>query len=296
MSVFASILVPLDGSVTASRSVGCAAWLAERLGARLHLVSATFRHVPPREELQRLQVAERYWSLVELHQAPTNAEAAILAAVARYRVGLVVMSASGEAGEAAASSEVDPTKIVGHVTRIVIEQSVVPTLLIPSNYEEVLPWERMLVPVSGEVASDDALALAVRLASALDLCVDVVHVADPDPRDDPLAPRLRYADALHHEYSARLEEIVTRALSSVPPEEARRVREFALRRGATVGALLETVEGRCATVIAVGWHGRFVVGRARILKGLLPAVRCPVLLVKARAPRASRLNVGEEFG
>jgi beta-phosphoglucomutase family hydrolase len=58
MSLFPSILVPLDGSRLAARSLGCATWLAARLGARLHILSATPQVRPAREELARRQVAE----------------------------------------------------------------------------------------------------------------------------------------------------------------------------------------------------------------------------------------------
>ena len=41
MTMFSSLLVPLDGSPMAARSFECAAWLAQRLEARLHVLTAT---------------------------------------------------------------------------------------------------------------------------------------------------------------------------------------------------------------------------------------------------------------
>src|SRR3546814_18185619 len=60
----------------------------------------------------------------------------------------------------------------------VLGRSPVPVLLLPPAYREVLPLERVLVPVSGELEGDEALALAVRLANALDLAVHVAHVTE----------------------------------------------------------------------------------------------------------------------
>lgn len=295
MSLFDSILVPLDGSRTAARGFGCAAWLASRLDARLHIVSATPREVSAREELSFLQVPEEHWPRIVLHRPAAQPEAAILSALARHRVGLVVMTARGEAGEAPGLSGAQPGKIVGHVTRAVIERSGVPVLLLPPHYREALPWERILVPVSGEPEADDALALAVRLACALGLEVQVAHVADSEGRDEGLAARARYADALHHEYAGRLEGLITRGLAQCRPEESGRVKALALCRGDVAAELQKLIEGNAASLVAVGWRGRFMAGRAKVLKQLIHAITTPVLLVQPEAPMLFRLKVGEEI-
>jgi alpha,alpha-trehalose phosphorylase len=53
----------------AARALGCAVWLAARLGARLHILSATPQERPAREELTRLKVPGAHWPLITLHQA-----------------------------------------------------------------------------------------------------------------------------------------------------------------------------------------------------------------------------------
>jgi nucleotide-binding universal stress UspA family protein len=295
MSLFPSILVPLDGSRTAARSLGCATWLASRLGARLHILSATPRELPAREELARLQVPEEHWPLIALHQAPAYPEGAILAALARHGVGLVVMTARGEAAEAPAPEEPDPARIVGHVARAVIERCAVPVLLLPPNYREALPWERVLVPVSGEAEADEALALTVRLADALDLQVHVAHVAESEAGDEGLAARARYADALHHEYPGQLEELVSRALPHGGPEACRRIQDIGLCHGDVAAELLKLIERKRVSVLVVGWQGRFMTGRARVLKQLIQAIASPVLLVKPEPRTPLRLKVGEEI-
>ena len=296
MNLFASILVPLDGSVTSARGLACATWLASRLGARLHILSATPRELAAREELQRLHVPEEYWPIVELHQAPAYPAETILAAIARHRAGLVVMTARGAAAEEGAAPQVDLSKTIGHVTQAVIERGTAPVLLLPPGYRDVLPWERLLVPVSGGAECDEALVLAVRLAGALDLAVHVAHVADGDAKkDEEVAARTRYSDALHHEYAAQLEELIARAIPTLALDECRRVQGLTLGRGDVVDELVHLLKRDRASALVVGWHGRFATGRAEVLKHLIPVLDAPVLLVKCAAPLPFRLKVGEEL-
>jgi nucleotide-binding universal stress UspA family protein len=293
--LFSSILAPLDGSHIAAQSLGCAAWLASRLGARLHILSATSQILPAREELARLKVPEEDWPLITLHQAPAYPAQEILAAATRYDVRLIVMSSQGETAERATASEHAPSKVIGSVTKEVIERSVQPVLLLPPKYRESLPWERTLIPLSGETDVDEALTLAVRLANALDFDVHVAHVADRDAGYESLSARAHYADALHHEYPRQLEEFVSRALPQCTPQECRRVVDVALCLGDVVTELLKLIESKRINLIAVGWHGRFLAGRARILRQLLQAISIPVLLVKAERRSRLRLKVGEEI-
>jgi nucleotide-binding universal stress UspA family protein len=295
MSLFRSILVPLDGSRIAGQALGCAVWLAARLGARLHILSATPHERPARDELTRLKVPEAHWPIVTLHQAPAYPEEAILTAVARYDASLVVLAASGRGAEAAAPAERDPDRIIGHVTRAVIERSPSPVLLLPPAYREALPWERVLVPVSGEVEADDALARAVRLANALDLEVHVAHVADAEPGNQGLAARARYADALHHEYPQQLEDLVGRALPQCSRDECRRVVDLALCHGDVAAELLDLIARKRVSLLVVGWRGRFMTGRARVLKRLLQVISQPVLLQKPATRMPFRLKVGENI-
>jgi nucleotide-binding universal stress UspA family protein len=265
MSLFASILVPLDGSAAAAKSLDVATWLAGRMDARLHL-----------------------------HQAPDHAAEGILAAIASLDVDLVVMSARGKTAELPAA-EAGRIGIVGHVTRTVIERSRVPVLLLPPAYREQLPWERALVPVSGEAETDEALTLTVRLANVLDLEVHVAHVTGDEPGAQDLAAAARYADAPHHEFRSRLVELVSRTLPPGASHECRCIKDVALTRGDVAGELLRMIKERHVSLLAVGWHGRFMTGHAHVLKRLVETVSCPVLLVQAPQRKPFKLRVGEEI-
>lgn len=291
MNPFPSILVPLDGSITAAKSLGCAAWLASALQIRLHLLSATERVLPVKAELRRLHVAEEHWPIISLHQAPAYPGEAILAAIARHGARLVILSAWGQTSEE--SDELTPAKLIGSVARTVLEESPVPVLLLPQAYRERLPWERVLVPMSGDLATSEALARAIPIANALGLSVHIVHVADGEGDEQGLASTARYADTIHHEYRGRFEELISRGLSRCPLGDARCVADLALCRGDVAAELLKLIDEREISLVVVGWHGRLMTGRAPVLKRLLRASTCPILLIKP-APRVPfALKVGE---
>ncbi len=288
MSAFDSILVPLDGSAAAAESLGCAGWLAERLPATLHVVSAGHPTIPAREDLRRLRVPEDLWSSVLLHQSEHFPEQAVLDAAKRCGARLIVMRAHGESAE---EGEHNPSPL-GHVTASIIESADVPVLVLPPAYEERLPWTTALVPISGEAPADQVLAIAVRLGNSLGLELTVAHVMSFGEAGTGLAGEARYADAAHHEYSCRLNELVERALSHCDRREAKCIRDVLLRRGDVAAMLLNVIEEREVSVVVIGWHACFSGGRAQILKALLHRVSCPLLLVKAAPPPPFDLKVG----
>lgn len=291
-SPFSSLLVPLDGSSIAAGALGCATWLADRLGATLHVLSATQQELPAREALERLNVPPRHWSSIVLHQAPTFAEEAILEAVARHDIGLVIMTARGEAAEC--EDEAGPLKVAGHVARRVIEASPAPVLLLPAGYRESLPWDSVLVPLSGEVEADEALAVAVGFANSLGLSIHVAHVAQSVKSEGHVLAG-GYADAPYHEQPARLAELVRQSVPGCAPEECRCISDVVLCRGDTTAELLQLIERRQVDLVVVGWHGRFARGHANVLKQLVGEARCAILLVKAAPPQPFRLKVGDEL-
>jgi nucleotide-binding universal stress UspA family protein len=288
MSRFTSLLLPLDGSAEAAKGLGCALWLAAKLGAALHVLNATPEPLPAPEALARLRVPEKDRSRLVLHQsAAGDARQAVLDAIAGHAVQLAVMSARG----ASSDTGVEEGRRLGHVAQAVIERTAVPVLLLPRRYREALPWHTMLVATSGEAAADQALAAAVQLAAALGLKVTVLHCAEPDAAAEARALGA-YADAPHYEYPRRLEEMVTRA---VTPQECRCIEQVVLCRGDAAAQILKQRAERRSSVLALGWHGRLAQGRAPVLKRLLDEAECPVLLVReAPRPRA-RLKVGEAF-
>lgn len=286
MSVISTILVPLDGSDIASRSLACAAWLASRLGAPLHVLYSG-DPVPADQALDRLNVPREYRPSVVLHQTTGEPTAAILAASETYRIGLIVMTARGESAAGRTDSPLEP---LGHVARGVAEQSPVPVLVLPRAYEERVPWRSGLVPVSGEVETDQSLMLALQLAKALDFDVTIAHVVQDTQSGQAALP---CADAAHHECAETLNELVARACPLCGPAERQRIKDLRVYRGDVARELLDLLDQKHFDVIIVGWHGLLQAGHAQVLKNLLQRLRCPVLLVKRQPKEPFRLKVGD---
>lgn len=283
MRRFDSILLPLDGSPEAAKGIGCAMWLAETLGATLHILHATAERLPGHEALERLRVRSGERAPVVVHQLAGNAATAVLNAVTAHGVALVVMSASGESASAGTVRD----HHLGSIAQAVIEDCPVPVLLLPVHYREMLPWTSMLAAASGEAAADQALETAVQLATALGLKVTVVH-----SEEGSLAA---YADTMHHEYPRRVEEMVERGLAGCANEEWQCVEQALLRGGDPATVLLQQIAQRTSSVLALGWHGAFEAGRALVLKQLLEQAECALLLVRGRDGSGARLMVGKEI-
>ncbi|HEX2530238.1 MAG TPA: universal stress protein [Burkholderiaceae bacterium] len=291
MSSFASLLLPHDGSPEAAKGVGCALWLAEALGATLHVLHAAAQPVSAHEELARFDVPSAHRPQVILHQLAGNADDTVLEAISSYQVDLVVMSARGES----ASAGLKLWQRLGTVARAVIERSPVPVLLLPIRYREVLPWTSMLAAASGEMAADRALEAATQLAAALRIKVTVVHAEDSMDVTGAAMPLDAYTDAAHHEYPHRIEGMVERGLAGCTPEESGWIDQVLLRRGDPGDVLLEQVARRASSVLALGWHGALGTGRALVLKRLLEQAECPLLLVREIEESSARLKVGEDI-
>lgn len=273
---FDSILVPLDGSPEAAKALGCAAWLAERLNATLHVLGPA---TP--------QIAAEQRARVVLHPSALEPDAAVRAAVQAQQVKLVVMTARG----ASASAGAEAGRRLGRVAEALMTQSAVPVLLLPVHYREALPWRSMLVAASGEAAADQALGTALRLAGALRLALSVLYCESPRTRRAALGA---YVDAAHHECQNRL-DLVTGAVSRRRGEDRGRIAQVLLCRGDPAAQVLDHLARERAAVVALGWHGSLDDGRALVLKRLLDEAQCPLLVVRQAPQTQARLAIGEEI-
>lgn len=288
MKPFSAILVPLDGSETALRTLGCAAWLASRLGASLHVLTVAAA-LSEEQAFELLGIPKKYRSVASVHQEQGQPAEEILAAVARYDIDLIALTTRAESAE----SEVEgaPWR-VGHVARAIIEESSVPVLVLPPAYVEALPWRSALVPISGEAETDEALTLALRLAEALNLTVTLAHVAENERTSEGM-PGAGHSDQAHHEYPQLLNEFIARSCPMCSAAERRRISDFRLLKGEVSRELSSLIESERTSLIVVGWHGRFMRGHAHVLKSLIQQVSCPVLLVKPQTKERSHLKVGD---
>jgi nucleotide-binding universal stress UspA family protein len=285
MSRFDSILLPLDGSPEAAKGGDCALWLAQALGATLHVVHATTHPRAASDALARLHIGQAQHPQVVVHQLRGDAETVVLEEIDTHRIDLVVMTARGRSASAGPAF----SRPLGTVAQTVLERSRVPVVLLPARYRESFPWTSMLSAVSGEVAADHALEAAAQLAAALRLEVTVVYSADAVAGTPPLAA---YADAPQYEYPQRLQRLAQRGLARCTAEERHCVHDVLLRRGNPASVLLEEVARHGSSLLALGWHGALDAGRARVLKRLLEEAECGLLVVRAAERSRARIKLG----
>ncbi len=290
MKRFHSLLLPLDGSLHAAKAIGCALWLRERLGARLHVLHAGPQPLPDQDALSRLHIPQTEGAHVILHQLAGQADQAVLQAIHTYGADLVVMATRGES----ASAKLKLSQRLGSIAQAVIEQSPVPVLLLPLHYREHLPWTSMLAAASGEQAADRALEKATHLAAALKLKVTVIHAGN-GPAPAGARPLGDYVDAAHHEYPGRVQEMVERGLTGCTPEESHCVDQALVRQGNAATVLLDQIKRQSCNVLALGWHGTLGTGHALVLKRLLEEAECALLLVRATEKSGARLKIGADI-
>ena len=288
MSRFDSILLPLDGSPEAAKAAGCALWLAQALGATLHVLHATAHPLPRGTRWPACACRTRGGRRVVVHQLPGERRSGGARGDRRpshrprrderaRRIGL------GARGFSAG---------LGSVARAVLERSPVPVVLLPARYRESLPWTSMLAAASGEAAADRALRFAVRLAAALRLKVTVVHCRGWARRRG--APPLgRYADAPHHEYPRRLEQMVQRGLAGCAAEEA---------AASTRSCCAAAIRRRCCSSRRHAWQQRSGARLARRARrrtcagAQAPAGRSRMRAARREGPeRSARLKVGSDI-
>jgi nucleotide-binding universal stress UspA family protein len=167
------LVVPLDGSPLAERSLGPARGIAERLGARVHLLNVSSS--PEEAELHRTGLSalaaagDLSWEVV---LAERNAEA-IEATRDRLSPALVCMATHGRGRNAV---------FVGSVATAVLRHSDVPALLVgPRATLGETQTKRLVVCVDGTPESEGLVTVAAAWASALGLAISIVTVAEPVP-------------------------------------------------------------------------------------------------------------------
>lgn len=280
---FESLLLPLDGSAESAKGMPCALWLAEKLGATLHVMHVTLQAASADNLLEELGIPAARRSEIVVHQTVGEVTTEIISAVEKHRVGMLIMSARGQSYFGSAQSE----RRLGSTARNIIEHCRIPVLLLPLHYREVLPWRSMLVAASGETAADQALETAVQLAAALGIKVTVVH--------SDAGTTARYVDMAPYEYSQRIEEMVERGLSGCVAEECLQVEQALLRYGDPAEVLVKQIRNDVSSVLALGWHGSFGAGRAHVLKLLLKKAECALLIVKGPVEERAVLQVEEKL-
>ena len=169
---YASVLVPLDGSDLAARALATARWLADRLGAGVHLVSAT---AAPSDRDAHVGILEAQRARVPgatLHLSEaTDAGTAIVSLARELDPCLVCMSTHGRSRTAA---------LVGSTTVRVATELAAPLVAVGSRVRSAsLSADRVVVTLDGWPAAERAIPPAAEWAKRLGVRLTLVTSADP---------------------------------------------------------------------------------------------------------------------
>lgn len=287
--MFATVLVPLDGSELAEAAVPYAKGIAEKTGAVLHLVRVVPIEASPdeateaREYLSRLsgQVGER----VQLSVRYGHPAAEIIDLVQELAEPLIVMTTHGRGGLG--------RWLYGSVADRVVRGAGVPVLLIRSGIPAREPGvlRSIVVPLDGSVLAEAALPAALELARRFSADLHLVRVVE--------TPEVYALLGAHGTASVSADLIadVTRQMvesaSAYLSEVAERLRGEGIRveshvlEGLAIEQLLAFEREQQPDLVVMATHGRG--GLSRVIFGsvaerILREGNAPVMLIRPPEP------------
>ncbi len=256
-----TILVPLDGSDLAEHSVPIATALADRLGATVVLLSATYGDErATRDYLDHVATVANRSDFDKIVAADIEPAEMIFNSARELPGPIVCMTTHGRGRLRWA--------VAGSVAEEVIQRATEPLLLIGPRGEETWsqPARRIVVCIDGSHASGSATRHACEWAKALDLEVHLVlatHPLDVEATEHP--------DAVF----GPDEEIVRASGLAVH-------RTQLFRSSLIGGALVDFAEDPPATLMVMAAHHHSALSRAALgstTMSVLNVSSCPVLVV-----------------
>jgi nucleotide-binding universal stress UspA family protein len=306
--MYRKLLVPLDGSTFSEQALTFACDIAQRSGAKLHLVHVhTFSNIiyvagmPVIDaELQSLaqeherayleQIRERLTATTELSITCANldSEGSVASTLGQYieahAIDLVVMTTHGRGGLERAW--------LGSVADALVRCSLVPLLLLrPGEHapDIVQPpqLKRILIPLDGSALSEHILSPALELGRLMGAEYTLLRAAEPfvmvgyAPLAQASRVDLKMSQAGLDEAQRYLDRVAARLHA-----EGAAIRTRALQAAHPAVAILEEAHRQGADLIAMTTHGRS--GIARLLLGsvadkVLRGAALPMLIQRPRS-------------
>ncbi len=279
-----TMLVALDGSALAERSLPYACALARAAGARIVLMGAALpsgeNAGPVQAALDRLAGRLRLAGLVaEPRVYFAAAEEAILDASHREHADLIVMSTRGRAGV--------ERWLFGSVADAVLRSADVPMLVVPAACAHDWPADRtprFLVALDGSPLAEAVLAPIGALAAVLDAELHLLRVVEPPmvTAEPGLYVHLFDADAELAEARAYLEQIAGGSWAAGCSVTTQ------VEIGPPTNVLVEYARERDVDLIAMATHGRGGLARVvmgSVATGVLQRAGMPMLLVRPTSVR-----------
>ncbi|MGE0487950.1 MAG: universal stress protein [Vulcanimicrobiota bacterium] len=268
-----TILVPLDGSMTAERAIAPALELARQHQGAVVFIQVFPVGVEPPESAREylgVRVESARAAGVEASSETHAGEAHQVILERAAQVDTVVMSSHGRSGF--------NRLLLGSVTEKVVRQAPCPVLVVRSTQLHLDQVRRILVPLDGSKLCRHALPEAARLATATGATLVLARVVEPLPID-PLFVTVCDREQEERVVEGYLSKLAAELHPSIPVE---------LRHewGSPARVLIEMVELRNIDLVVMTTHGRsgfdrFVCGS--VAENMLRVCHVPVYLVSARA-------------
>jgi nucleotide-binding universal stress UspA family protein len=269
------VLVPLDGSPTATVALPVARTLARTLDASLHVVHVS----PERAGMPQdpaaacgLDPEESGEVVVETRWGQPGEE--IVRAAHDWDSSFIVLCAcTGPRTERG---------VLGPVAAQVLAGASRPVVVVPPTRGSE-PWSlrTVLIPHEGAPAVASKLSGALALAQRAGADVFVLHVACPHspPEHEPGAfATPRYVDQQHHEWATWAREFIDRLAMGVPAHQ--RALRLWLAHGEPASAIRRFADQHGADLVVLCSRGNLEPGRAAVLHGVLRDAQVPVLVLR----------------
>lgn len=257
--MFATLLVPLDGSPLAEAALPYAEALARRGDGRLALVRAVDGDEAEAEDYLRAVAARLEAGGLTVNAATVPGDAAeVIAADADARnADLIVLASHGRDGLA--------RLFVGSVAEEVVQRTARPVMVVPAEAAApAAPFaagSRVLVPLDGTAASERALPVARELARSLGGELALLSVIAPPP---PAMTELSVAATTYADFDlegARREsqEYLDRTARAHGLDPA--AAEAVIWTGDAADGIAEAIRERDAAVVVMATEARSGLGR-----------------------------------
>ena len=274
-----AVIIPLDGSKTATAALGAAQAMAMTMDAVLNIVYVTEEMIDEKELLQELKVDRLDVKDFSVHMI-TGATVvdAILKFAASVETEMIVMSSHGWT--------YNTQHLLGSNTMGVVERAIDPVMVIsPSITARPGPdWRpnKILVPQDGAPTSAAVIDRVFRLAELMSADIDILNIGvlgTKPPSEAGTITVPRYLDYPRYDWPAWSQEFVERFYKHLPPGVELHIFE---REGDPAEVMIKFASENADDIIAFGWHGHLENERALIVKNLIRKTDVPLIFIWSR--------------
>ncbi len=277
------ILFPTDFTVCADRAFGHASFLADKLGASLHVLNVDDGEIPESDAMPKRYSAAAGVTLTQDAVESDSPEDAILEA--SKQSDLVVMGTHGRRGLRHA--------IIGSVAEKTLRGADCPVMTVSVHATESAPdggvsVKRILAAVDFSDEKDTILRTAAALAEAYGATVDVMHAVYLQNVPDVYGIGVHF-DAMYPEVIENTKQALEPIVKRILPEGV--FGEIIVPIGTADASILQTADDRESDLIVIATHGRSGLSRlafGSVAESVIRRATCPVFTIPSfgRSPVA----------